>query len=122
MNRKWTWSLLPLLAAAGGCNNHLSYVYNASFGVEVTPAVEGTSRIVFGYDAETYALVPKYKNTKTNEEEAMTLVSLSNVEAEGLDEVIFNHFVATGAAGDKAVDDPEGLKMVRKAVFNEAGK
>ena len=107
------------IAAAGGCN-HVAYVHDAVLGIDLTAGTEGTSKLVFGYDSETFALVPRTThggNFQTAE--AMSLVSVSNVDAQGLDDITFNHFVATGAAAIGAAKDPDGLREMRKAVFGQ---
>lgn len=119
--------LLLLLLPLSGCNKHVVYVHNASLGVDVNFSTEsGTAKLSFGYDRETFAVVPQVtsdigdgKNSKTD---AMSLVSVSNVDAVGLQELIFNHAVATGAAAVTVAKDPEGLKAMRKAVFGEEGQ
>jgi hypothetical protein len=105
---------------AGGCGHNLSYVHNASVGIDVTLATDGTNRIAIGYDSDTFAIVPK-STDKDGVIEAMSLVSVSNVEIDGLEEVIFNHVVITGEAAVKAANDEQGLKMMRSAVLGAAG-
>jgi hypothetical protein len=106
-------------AGVGGCQ-HVVYVSETNVGVNVTAAAQGTPKISFGYDREVFALVPRYD--PPGEEvgpEAMSLLSVSNVDSTGLDELIFNHYIVTGEAANKAAVDPEGLKQMRAAIFGE---
>ena len=120
---KWIRSAVCCLAGAwcmvcGGCGEHLAYVHNASMGVDVTMATDGTARIALGYDNDTFAIVPRFDPVGDGKHgEAMTLVSVSNVEIDGLDEIVFNHVIATGEAAINAANDEQGLRMMREAVF-----
>jgi len=120
--------LASVAAIAGGCN-HLAYVHSAVVGVDVTVAPDsGTTRLSIGYDRETFAIVPRYTpqdengNSLPAQAEAMSLVSVSNVDALGIQELIFNHVVVTGAAAKNIAKDPQGLKMMREAVFGPAAR
>lgn len=78
-----------------GCMNakHLVYVHTTTLGIEVTASTETTSgRMVFGYDRDTFALVPRKKDN----EDAMSLAAVSCIYARGLNEVQFRHSVSTG--------------------------
>lgn len=78
-----------------GCQaTHLVYVHGTTVGLDVSASTEGTGRLVFGYDRDTFALIPRKKNN----EDAMSLAAVSCVYAKGLDDVQFNHFVSTGDA------------------------
>lgn len=111
-----------LMSVAAGCGGNLAYVHNAVIGVDVTGATDGTARIAIGYDNETFAIVPRFDSVGDGKHgEAMTLVSVSNVDIDALDEIVFNHVIATGEAAVKAANDADGLRMMRKAVFGEAG-
>jgi hypothetical protein len=96
------------------------YVSETNLGVSVTAASQGTPKIALGYDRETFALVPRVDKHDGKEPEAMSLVSVSNVDTTGLDELVFNHYIVTGAAADKAAEDPQGLKQMRKAISGDA--
>jgi hypothetical protein len=119
---KWFKMILPaLLCVAAGCGHNLAYVHNAVLGVDVTAASDGTARIAIGYDNDTFAIVPRFDSSGTgNEGEAMTLVSVSNVDVDALDEIVFNHVIATGIAALNVANDPAGLAIMRSAVFGEA--
>src|SRR6185503_6745012 len=91
----WATMLISCIASSG-CGSHLAYVHNAALGVDVVAATDGTTHVAIGYDNETFAVVPKYD--EDGKVEAMTLVSVSNVDVDGLDEIVFNHVVATGDA------------------------
>ena len=118
MNRFIKLATLSLLLCAGGCADNLAYVHNAVFGVDVTAATNGTGRIAIGYDSDTFAIVPRFDPVGDGKHgEAMTLVSVSNVDVDGLDEIVFNHVIATGQAALDIVNDTEGLKMMRKAAL-----
>lgn len=123
-------SLLLLLGLPmTGCNSHVIYVHNASLGVDVNVSAEsGTAKFALGYDRETFAVVPRVAavdekgNAIPAKQDAMSLVSVSNVDAVGLNELIFNHAVATGQAAVTVAKDPAGLKAMRKAVFGDEGR
>ena len=105
----------------GGCGEHLAYVHNAVAGVDVTMATDGTARIAIGYDNDTFAIVPRFDPVGDGKHgEAMTLVSVSNVDINGLEEIVFNHVIATGEAAINAANDEQGLRMMREAVFGPA--
>jgi hypothetical protein len=101
-----------------GCGGNLAYVHNSVLGVDVTAATDGTARIAIGYDSETFAVVPRFDPVGDGKHgDAMTLVSVSNVDVDALDEIIFNHVIATGEAARLAAEDPQALSMMRRAVF-----
>jgi hypothetical protein len=113
-------ALLFTGAALGGCGNNLAYVHNAVVGVDVTAATDGTARIAIGYDNDTFAIVPRFDPVGDGKHgEAMTLVSVSNVDIDALDEIVFNHVIATGEAAIEAARDEAGLRMMREAVFGK---
>jgi len=102
-----------------GCEaTHLAYVHETSFGLDVAISTEGTGRLIMGYDRDTYALVPR----KGEGLDAMTLSSLGCIYASGLDEVSFNHFVASGAAAKNIAKSPTTLKMLNQAIQGEGSK
>ncbi|MDB5292745.1 MAG: hypothetical protein JWL69_3986 [Phycisphaerales bacterium] len=111
--------LLPL----SGCQ-HLLYVHDASLGINITASTsEGTGKLNLGYDSETFALVPRFTPRDGNgqqvkaKSEAMSLVSVSNVDSTGLTEVTFNHVIMTGRAAKAAATDTSGLPLLRAAVY-----
>ena len=110
---------LLILTLAAGCGENLAYVHNAVVGVDVTAATDGTARIAVGYDNDTFAIVPRFKRAGDAQAEAMNLVSVSNVDIDALDEIVFNHVIATGDAAVNVVNDQDGLKMMRGAVFGQ---
>jgi hypothetical protein len=111
-------AVVVFAAWAGGCGGNLAYVHNAVVGVDVTVSAEGTARIAVGYDNETFAVVPRFDPVGDGKHgDAMTLVSVSNVDIDALDEIVFNHVIATGQAAREAAKDPQGLALMRRAVF-----
>lgn len=70
-----------------------------SIGIDVAASTEGTGRFLFGYDRDTFVIVPR-----KNDGEAMTLVFFGCVYAKGLNEVNFNHLVASGKAAKKQLN------------------
>lgn len=107
-----------LLIAAGGCGGNLAYVHNASIGVDLHVSTEGAGKLSVGYDNDTFAIVPRFDPVGDGKHgDAMTLVSVSNVDIDGLEEVVFNHVVATGQAARNVAKDPAGLRLLRAAVF-----
>lgn len=93
-----------------GCQaTHLVYVHGTTVGLDVTASTEGTGRLVFGYDRETFALIPRKKDN----DDAMSLAAVSCVYAKGLDKVQFNHFVSTGNAATSIMkNDKERLQTL----------
>ncbi len=73
---------------------HLVYVHGTTLGLDVAATTEGTGRLVFGYDRDTFALIPRKKDN----EDAMSLAAVSCIYAKGLDDVQFNHLISTGEA------------------------
>ena len=108
----------------GGCNaTHLVYVHSAIAGIELKPAGEGTVRLVFGYDRETYALVPRKENASDagdkTASEAMSLTAISRVHVTGIESFKFGHVIATGSAAAKVAKNGAGLKDVADKVFKD---
>ena len=105
--------LLVLFTLVCSCaNSHMVYVHEAILGLSVTPAnVEsGTAKFSFGYDRETYALVPR---TGLNED-AMSLSAVSRVYTKGLSKIQFGHVVATGNAAEAVAQDPDALEKAKQ--------
>lgn len=109
-----------LCALLSGCGNatHLVYAHDTSMGIDVAFSVEGTGRMVFGYDRDTFSIVPIKKDGK----EAMSLVSFSCIDAKGLDAISFNHFVSSGDSAKEVAKDPDGLKAIRSALYGGGEK
>lgn len=103
-----------------GCQaTHLVYVHETSFGMDVAVSTEGTGRMVFGYDRDTYSIVPR----KGDNQDAMALVSMSCIYAHGLDDVEFKHFVSSGqAAVNLAKAQPNKIKAINQAIQGEGDK
>jgi hypothetical protein len=102
-----------------GCRaTHLVYVYDLSVGVDVAYSQQGNPKLVVGYDRSTWALVPQ-KDAQSEDDELMSLAAVSRVRIQGLDEVDFDHFVATGGAAKDMAKDDEGLRKIREAIFGE---
>jgi hypothetical protein len=114
------WGLTMAFLSSGCRPTHLVYVHNASLGIDVSVSTEGTGRLVFGYDRDTFALVPR-KDESTSAE-AMSLVAVSCVYADGLNEVQFDHFIATGETANNVAMDDDGLQAIRKAIYGEKGQ
>ncbi len=105
-------------ALLGGCQvTHLLYVNDTVLGIDVAASAEGTGHLLFGYDRETFALVPRKEEADGND--AMSLAAVSCVYADGLQEVRFNHFVATGESAAFVVKDPVGYAQIRNAIFGQ---
>ncbi len=88
-------------ALLGGCQaTHLLYVSDTVLGIDVAASAEGTGHLIFGYDRDTFALVPRKEEAQAEVQndrfDAMSLAAVSCVYVDGLQEVRFNHFVATG--------------------------
>lgn len=113
-----------------GCMNakHLVYVHTTTVGLEVTASTETTSgRMVFGYDRDTFALIPRKKDN----EDAMSLAAVSCIYAQGINEVQFRHFVSTGNVAVGVAQSPITLKDIKDSIqggsknclpgYNDAG-
>jgi hypothetical protein len=102
-----------------GCvATHLAYVHETSLGIDVAVSTEGTGRLVFGYDRDTYALVPR----KSDGTDAMTLTALGCIYAKGLNEVHFDHFVSSGDAAIKIAKSPDTLAKINQAIQGGGNK
>lgn len=91
-----------------GCMNakHLVYVHGATLGLDVAASTQaGTGRLVFGYDRDTFAIIPR----KNDNEDAMSLAAVSCIYAKGLNDVQFRHFVSTGKTAINIAQDSETL-------------
>lgn len=98
-----------------GCMNakHLVYVHTATVGLEVAASTDAApGRMVFGYDRDTFALVPRKKDN----EDAMSLAAVSCIYANGLTNVKFRHFVTSGEAAKTIVETPEILSEIKDSV------
>jgi len=98
-----------------GCMNakHLVYVHGTTMGLEVAASTEtATGRLVFGYDRDTFALVPRKKDN----EDAMSLAAVSCIYARGLNEVQFRHFVSTGNTAIDIAQDREILADIKSSI------
>lgn len=103
---------ISLLLSGCGEATHLAYVHETSLGLDVAVSTEGTGRLVFGYDRDTYAIVPRIAAGQ----DAMTLTSLGCIYASGLDDVQFKHFVSSGDAAKKIAKNPTTLKQINQAI------
>ena len=131
---KSQWLLFCLLILAAGCQKDLIYVHQETGAIDLSISGDGTEHFLFGYQGDTVAFVPRFQPashksetanggaTTKPSEEAMTLVSFGHTEAQGLDSILFSHWVATGAAARKAVNDPDELAQMHKAVFGDTSK
>lgn len=117
----------------GACTNghasHLVYVHQSNLGVDASVGAQGGAKLALGYDRETFALVPRVEEgrapgvsvdrgaSRANElGEAMSLVSLIAVRADGLSDMHFGHAVATGSVAVDVANDTAALARLRAAV------
>ena len=107
-------TILAALLLLGCSATHLVYVHDASMGLDIAVSTEGTQRLVFGYDRDTYALILLKKD---GSKDAMSLAAVSCIHADGLTDIDFNHFVATGSAALQVAADPAGLAEIRSSIF-----
>lgn len=122
MKRELLGAACLLSATLAGCRaTHLAYVNEMTLGVTVAYGNEGTGKLVIGYDRDTFALVPQ-KTQGEQDGELMSLSAVSGVRVVGLNELAFDHFVATGEAAKAVAKDPEGLQMIRNAIFERTAK
>ena len=111
MRKLMLYGLLSSLLC--GCTaKHLVYAHDTSIGIDVAASTEGTGRLMFGYDRDTFAIVPR-----KSDGEAMTLVSFGCVYAKGLSKVNFNHFVASGKAAKNIAKSERGLTTINNALY-----
>ncbi len=102
-----------------GCQaTHLVYVHGTTMGLEVAASTEtATGRMVFGYDRDTFALVPRKKDN----EDAMSLAAVSCIYARGLNEVQFRHFVSTGNTAIDIAQDHKTLADIKSSIQGGSG-
>lgn len=108
-----------------GCGRHLVYVHNSSIGVDVNISAKSrTAKLTLGYDRERFADILKHETGKKDNKhvEAMSRISISNVDDTDLGELSFHHMIATGHTAKNVAKDEEGLKAMRNAVFGETGE
>jgi len=111
-------------ALLGGCQpTHLLYVTDTVLGIDVAASAEGTGHMVLGYHRETFALVPRQEDAQAKIQkdrfDAMSLAAVSCVYADGLEDVRFNHFIATGDSAEYVAQDAEGYEVIREAIFGQ---
>ena len=101
-----------------GCQaTHLVYVHGTTMGLDVAASTQGTGRFVFGYDRDTYALIPRISNdAESKSSDAMSLAAVSCIYAKGLDDVQFRHFVSTGEAAVEVAQDPVTLEQIKDSI------
>jgi len=112
---------LSIITSAGaialmlsGCEaTHLAYVSETTIGLDVALSSQSTGRVVFGYDRNNFALVPR----KGDGQDAMSLVSTSCVFAHGIDDTRFNHFIASGAVAKNVAKSKPALITINSALF-----
>jgi len=95
--------------------SHLVYVHGTTVGLDVSASTQGTGRLVFGYDRDTFALIP-HKNDNEKEPDVMSLAAVSCVYAWGLDDVQFRHFVSTGTTATNIVKEPITLGQIKDSI------
>jgi hypothetical protein len=102
--------------------------------VSINPAQNGTAKFVFGYDRDVYSIVPRVDPASAptvqqangvhqppaSAQEAMTLASFSKARVVGIDQIMFRNFIAAGNAAIQVAKDPDGLRMLREAIFAPA--
>ncbi len=117
MNRIRLLGMTLFLPAIAACHtSHVAYVHNSVLGVDITASAEGTGRFVLGYDRDTYALVPRFTPTDSEQADAMSLTSISRVRVH-LDDVLFRHVFATGTPAVRIAKTSKNLAMVREQVM-----
>jgi hypothetical protein len=114
----WIFALVVIVFLNACAATHVAYVHDTCLGVDLSFSAEGHGRFAVGYDREVFALVPK-RTADADSNDAMSLTSLSDVALTGLDEIKFNHLVATGTPAVALVKDPDGLKRIREAFYGE---
>ena len=118
-----------VVAAAGCSATHLVYVYDLSIGIDAAYSNEGSGRVVFGYDRGTYAIVPQREDHVADNDgvpdsatgELMSLAATSRVDSIGVTEFRFDHLISTGRAAEDIAQDPDGLQMIRDAIYGPKG-
>ena len=112
--------LLTLACASllGGCAtpSHLVFHQSTSIGADAAANTDtGQVHVAFGYDRQTNTLIPKTRTTNEagqEEQEAMSVVSASNIKIKwlGLHEV--TEQFATGKAARNLAQDPKALGQI----------
>ena len=120
-----------LLLFLPSCQSHnasdLLYVHQSGLGVDASLGAQGAAKFSLGYDRETFALVPRIdepapidplnpRAIPPRRGEAMSLVSLVAVRADGLTDMHFGHAVATGDVAVDLANDTAALANLRKAI------
>jgi hypothetical protein len=103
----------------GACSaTHLIYVHQTTVGVDLSAATtEGNTAFSFGYDSQTYAIVPRCDSAtgamggtaqqigggavgnsvpKGPKHDAMSLVAFNQTYVEGVKRIVIKHALATG--------------------------
>lgn len=108
---------LSLFLSVVGCSNHLVYVHEADLGINISPVNpnSGTAKFSFGYDRDTYAIVPK----RGDDKDSMSLTAVSRVYSKGLQKVQFGHVVATGEAAKAIAKKPNSLETAKKNLMEK---
>lgn len=106
--------LLTVLSSVTSCaSQHLVYVQESSFGLNVSVGTEGVSKFSFGYDRDILAIVPK----KTDGSDAMSLLSINKAEVKSLDNMSISEFVAGGAPATKLAQQPDAVNQLRIKIY-----
>ena len=119
--------ILFLTACQGHNASNLLYVHQSGLGVDASLGAQGAAKFSLGYDRETFALVPRIDEpapidplnphaTPARRGEAMSLVSLVAVRADGLSDMHFGHAVATGEVAVDLANDTAALAHLRNAI------
>lgn len=110
--------LVPLLAATlAGCANpsHLVFVQSAVVGADASANTEtGQIHVALGYDRQTNAIIPKTKVQTAGGEvnEAMSVISASDIRIKWLGVHEVNEQFATGQAAVNMADNPATIGEV----------
>jgi hypothetical protein len=113
---KIKFASLCLLTLLGGCSSsRLVYVQETSFGLSVAVSAEGMQKMSLGYDRDVYAIVPK----KSDNDDAMALLSINSVSVLGLDNMHVAEFVTSGIPAIALAKDADAVKKLRKHIYGE---
>ena len=110
------WGMLLLVLV--GCANptHLVFYQSTVLGVDVaTNAQGGTVHATLGYDRQTTAFVPKTRVTNDqgqNENDAMSVISRTEIDIEWLAIQSIHETFATGKAALNIADNPDAIRSL----------
>ena len=110
-------AVLVVLIVAPGCSaTHLVYTQETVLGIDLSVGVEGQQKLTIGFDRDTFSIVPK----KEGGQDAMSVTAIGYVQADGLRDISFENFIATGDAAKSIAKSAEGLAKIKATIYGSA--